>query len=434
MPVSSLWNWRGRREKPAAASCDGQSQGCPVSVFIQDANGQLIYENNSPKLGGLQAIREVTLPTGERREYLTVKFPFQIAEREGYLGSIALDVTGMHAEHAKLQVSEDFNRSILQSSRDSIQVLDLAGRIVSINEAGLALMHFPDLGYALGAAWQGFWSPDAYEEVLQALKDARSGNTVQFEGCCATFTGEARWWNVVVSPITDGTGTPVRLLAISRDITERKRAEEQLKNSLTEKEALLKEVHHRVKNNLQVICSLLSMQSALLDDPQTVAALRNSEDRVQSMAMIHELLCASKTLADIDFSEYAERLLRELSLSYGLDSSRVIIESEIAPVRFGVDRAIPCGLILNELISNALKYAFPNDGAGSIRVVLEYSGADQVRLTVADDGVGMPSGFAMEKARSLGLRIVQILTRQLEGTLHVHSDTGTRFAVTFPAN
>jgi two-component sensor histidine kinase/HPt (histidine-containing phosphotransfer) domain-containing protein len=213
--------------------------------------------------------------------------------------------------------------------------------------------------------------------------------------------------------------------------TEKEALNKKILQALADKEVLLKEVHHRVKNNLQVICSMLGMQALALQDAAAVSALNDSQSRVRSMAIIHELLYGSDTLSDLDFFEYAGQLLREMALTYGVNSSRVRLRANTTPQRIDLNRAIPCGLILNELISNAFKYAFPEGREGEVEVSL-LPCESGLRLTVEDNGIGLPEGFEIGETRSLGLRIVQILVKQLGGQLRIVSDHGTRFEITFP--
>jgi len=216
----------------------------------------------------------------------------------------------------------------------------------------------------------------------------------------------------------------MRALANERD---------QLARSLAEKEVLLQEVHHRVKNNLQVVASLLRLQADTFDDQALAGALRESQHRVESMAFIHEQLYESGNLREVDLSKHARLLLSNLFLAYGVDASRISGKVSMEPLVLGVDQAIPSGLILNELVSNALKHAFPRGLCGSIAV--EGSVAEKrVLIAVHDDGVGLPENFRPEQSRSLGLRIVQILARQLKGTFDFERTNGSTFRVCFPLN
>ncbi|PYI87115.1 MAG: hypothetical protein DME26_07170 [Verrucomicrobia bacterium] len=223
--------------------------------------------------------------------------------------------------------------------------------------------------------------------------------------------------SLTISPITDVTGQITGVSTISRDITERKRVEQHLQAALQEKEVLIQEVHHRVKNNLQVVSSLLNLQSNTVQDAQTREAFRESRDRIKSMALIHEKLYQSTDLARIEFSEYLRDLLVELFRSYGPKASAIRLQVEAPPVRLDLNTAVPVGLILNELVSNCLKHAFPGGKSGLVRIELQTEQATQFRLAVRDNGVGFPPDFDLGNIPTLGLRLVRILISQLGGAL-----------------
>jgi two-component sensor histidine kinase len=223
-----------------------------------------------------------------------------------------------------------------------------------------------------------------------------------------------------------------RLLGgVAVDITEQKAAERALSVALAAKDVLLREVHHRVKNNLQTISSLLNMQAGLLPDVAARYALRDAQRRVHSMALIHEQMYGDKDMDAVDFGEYAKRLVRDLFESFGIEAARVSLRFALDPLSLAMDQMIPCGLILNELITNSLKYAFPNGRSGEILVSLRCADGKQVTMTVADNGVGLPPGIDEKRSESLGMRIVEILTRQLGGSLDRQSVDGVSSAVTF---
>ena len=217
-----------------------------------------------------------------------------------------------------------------------------------------------------------------------------------------------------------------------REISERKRAEEQLKTSLAEKEVLLKEVHHRVKNNLQVISSLLHLQSKQIKDPETLGMFLESQHRVRSMALVHERLYQSEDLSGVNAAEYFRDLASYLHRSYAATSSQVSLRVDVAPVSLGIDVAIPCGLIISELISNALKHAFPDGRQGQILVYLRVGQDGQCTLVVSDDGIGLPEDLDLEQTESLGLHLVNRLVAQLEGSIDLYRKGGTTHRITFP--
>jgi two-component sensor histidine kinase len=200
---------------------------------------------------------------------------------------------------------------------------------------------------------------------------------------------------------------------------------------LSEKEVLLKEIHHRVKNNLQIISSLLNLQTDHVRDTGTLRALRDSQARVRSMALIHEKLYQSKSLAKINFGEYVQSLAKDLFRSYQRSLGDIKLNIQVDEVPLDLDYAVPCGLILNELMTNALKYAFPNGRNGTIQVELRAGPDHNLSLRVADDGVGLPPGLDLLNRKSLGLQLVNSLVVQVEGKLEVESTAGTAFMVSF---
>ena len=222
------------------------------------------------------------------------------------------------------------------------------------------------------------------------------------------------------------------VLLAMQDITQRKEAElERMKAMLREKEVLLKEIHHRVKNNLQIISSLLRLQSESQKSKSSDDVFRESQNRIRSMALIHEKLYHSHDLSKIDFSEYVRNLASNLFLSYDVDPGRIGLEVKVEDVSWDVGTAIPCGLIINELISNALKYAFPENRPGKIRVALCKEDG-MFRLSVADDGVGLPKDVDFRRTDSLGFQLVGMLTEQLNGAMDVQAHGKTEICILFP--
>jgi PAS domain S-box-containing protein len=218
---------------------------------------------------------------------------------------------------------------------------------------------------------------------------------------------------------------------LETELTERQRAEAQVVASLREKEVLLKEIHHRVKNNLQVISSLLSLQARHVQDQQVIGVLQESRQRIRSMALVHEKLYQSQDLTRIDFAEYLRSLTSYLFRSYELTPRLVSLEIAADDVFLGIDTAIPCGLLVSELISNALKHAFPEGRGGEVLVAIRSGEDGQLTLTVSDDGVGFPEDLDLGDTRSLGLQLVNTLVSQIDGTIELGRDGGTTFRVTF---
>ena len=225
--------------------------------------------------------------------------------------------------------------------------------------------------------------------------------------------------------------------AINREL---RQAEEQIKRSLDEKVVLLKEVHHRVKNNLQIISSLLNLQMPYIKDSQAIELFKESQNRVISMALIHEKLYQSESLARIDLAEYIQSLTDNLFRSYGAAGRAVKLKIDAVGIALDIDTVIPCALIINELVSNALKHAFPDSrrpfgGTGEIRIDLHRDADNRFVLIVTDNGVGLPEGFAVQNCESLGLKLVGVLVKQLRGVLHLGpgNGAGAGFTITFDA-
>ena len=238
-------------------------------------------------------------------------------------------------------------------------------------------------------------------------------------------------FETTIFPVLSPHGEVQHIVALWKDVTERKQAEARIKTSLQEKELLLKEIHHRVKNNLQVVCSLLSLQGSAIQDPGTRQLFEETRDRVRSMASIHEMLYQSADMARIDFSGYISNLASQLFSSHGVDPARVKLQVDVEPVSLGINLGIPCGLLINELVTNALKHAFPGDRAGTITVSMRETLDHSIRIAVRDNGIGIPSDLDVESADSLGFQLVTTLIGQLNGTLEVRREHGTEFIILF---
>jgi two-component sensor histidine kinase/HAMP domain-containing protein len=221
-------------------------------------------------------------------------------------------------------------------------------------------------------------------------------------------------------------------IQIALNITERKQAEDQIKTNLKEKEILLHEIHHRVKNNMQIIASLLKMQLNSKDKKDVDAILKENMGRVYSMAAIHESLHQSEKLSEIDFKPYLQKLTQMLSQTYSVDPGKISFQIDTPVLTLAIDKANPLGLVLNELISNSLKYAFPDDQKGSINIKSRLLDADNIEIIVSDDGIGIPNGFDWKEGDSLGLKLVQnLVENQLGGSVGLDNTNGTKFTINF---
>jgi two-component sensor histidine kinase len=215
-----------------------------------------------------------------------------------------------------------------------------------------------------------------------------------------------------------------------RDITEQRTAEDQIRASLQEKEVLLKEIHHRVKNNLQVIVSLLSLQSEYLAGSGVLTTLEDMKNRVRSIAAIHEMLYGSADLSRVDFAAYLDSIAQDLASFYAESAHRIRLLVNSENISLDITQAVPCGLIVNEILTNSFKHAFPNNRSGSIEVAFRCVNEECI-LEIADNGIGLPENVEPQKSSSMGLQLLALLVRQLRGRLETHRDSGARFVITF---
>jgi two-component sensor histidine kinase len=213
---------------------------------------------------------------------------------------------------------------------------------------------------------------------------------------------------------------------------EKARAEETIKASLQEKEVLLREIYHRTKNNMQVICSLLKLQSSRFSDPQVLQAFLDTGNRIRSMALVHEKLYKSNDMSNLDLSDYIKDLAYFLLVAISTENEKITLHFDLHPVIVNIETAMPCGLLVNELISNAIKYAFPEGRKGTISICLRPTTDRDIELRVADDGVGLPPDLDIWHTNSLGFKLItSIGQNQLKGKFEVHRDQGTEFCITF---
>ena len=247
------------------------------------------------------------------------------------------------------------------------------------------------------------------------------------------LTGKSGWLSGFFGPHRNAQGEMIGAIAVINEITERKIAEEALRSALGEKEVLLREIHHRVKNNLQVMSSLISLQADTVQNEEVRASFHEMQARVRSMALIHEELYQAQDLARVNFAEYINKLAVGLTQTY-MFSPNISIQVDVEEVLLGVDTAIPCGLIVNELVTNAFKYAFPDGHKGVVNIELHTISQNNYCLIVKDNGVGLPPEIDIENTSTLGMQLITILIRQLRGTLQVRSEQGTYFQIEFSEN
>jgi two-component sensor histidine kinase len=317
------------------------------------------------------------------------------------------------------QIREGLTAQLVEAAAAKVRIVDANRRAMQLFGAdGL-----PELA----ARWSETLGPESWRTIgdeLVALLDGRAH--FETESVRRTLSGQPLHVRVQV------TGLPAARVIVSMvDITASKEAERALREAVARQEVLLREIHHRVKNNLAVIASLFYLSSTHTDDARVVALLDDSRRRIRSMALVHETLYGSDNLARIDMAQYTRILANEVMAAYRPLSANVQLTCDLQPVSLSVDLAVPCGLILNELVSNAFKHAFPEGRAGVVHVSLWESGTDCI-MCVSDDGAGLPPDLDVATHHSLGLRLVRLLATQLRGVVAFErGSAGTQVRVTF---
>lgn len=325
-------------------------------------------------------------------------------------------------------------KAIIDSSNYTfLLTLNIKGKITTFNK------HFEEYFKAsfnkqlkLGESYKKYFTDIISEERIKPfesmLKNVKGGKSFKFEVKLENENKEF-WLEVFMSPIFDTKGEVIEVSLVAHDSSEKKQISLSIVESLKEKEILLKEIHHRVKNNLQVISSILNLQSSFVTDEKTLEILQESRNRIRSMAIIHENLYRTEDFSSINFSNYLENLTKNLVASYRINEE-VVLETDLEDVDLILDQAIPCGLLVNELITNALKYAWKDGEKGTITIKL-FQVENQITLQISDDGIGLPFNFFQNKPETLGLQLVETLVEQLDGVLDIQIENGTKYFIKF---
>jgi PAS domain S-box-containing protein len=344
--------------------------------------------------------------------------------------AITRDITDRRNTEKAQRESEEKFRAIFESFHDVYYRTDREG-LVTIISPSVRTQAGWDPEDVIGHPVTDFYKdPSERESFKEKLKE--SGVINDYELKLLAKNGRVIDVSVSSKIIFGKDGKPTGVEGVLRDITDRKQAEKQVKSSLKEKEVLLQEIHHRVKNNMQIISSLLNLQSRCIEDDKVKDMYKMSRDRIKSMALIHEKLYQSEDLAKINFAQYIRSLTIHLLHTYNASTDRIKLNAEVADVFLDINKAIPCGLIVNELVSNSIKHAFPKDRKGKIHVELNTGNNGDVCLIVSDDGIGFSEKVDFQEPDSLGLQLVNDLIEQLGGTLKFDSSSGISYQIFFP--
>ncbi|MFH1282754.1 MAG: PAS domain S-box protein [bacterium] len=352
-----------------------------------------------------------------------------IDNRSNYIGSTAvvMDITKRKLAEEESQ----FLSSVCKQVSDAVIVTDKNLQISFINEAAEKLY-----GYTLDEL--RFKNPSILnaepiaEEIERNIYETVSSGGIWFGSHCnKRKDGSVFLCEFKISPLRNAYGEIYSYISVQTDITARKKTEEMLQKSLAEKEVLIKEVHHRVKNNLQVISSILHLQAFRIKDKLVSDVFKECQNRIKSISFVHEKLYNSNNLAEISFKDYVKDLADELLSAYGIDREMIDVRIDIEDVLFDIDTVIPCGLIVNEIISNSLKYAFPSKSKGEIRVELHKIRTDSFEFIIQDNGVGLPESISFQNTKSLGMRLVDVLIKQLKGEMKLDRFGGTKYTIIF---
>ncbi len=351
--------------------------------------------------------------------------------------SVARDITERKMAEDALYASEQLYKTTINASPDTIIVTDLNNYIIMGSPMAIQLLGLKNLDQLLGRDFIALLAPDERvraSTIMELMLKTDERKPLTFR--CLHSDGNVIETEINGEVIRDINGEPNGYIFAIRDITERKRTEELLLATLKEKEILLREVHHRVKNNLQVVSSLLNLQSNRFDEKVIKETLEQSRNRIRSIALVHEKLYQTGNYAEINLKEYAHSLLAELFRAYVTDHEKIQIHTEIENVNIPLIYAIPCGLILNEIISNSLKYAFPEnqifDRKPEIFISVKTLPDKQLQLSAGDNGIGLPVNFQLIDSSSLGLYLIRILsTEQLDGKIEIDTEKGAIFTITF---
>lgn len=405
---------------------------------IMDKNGSphagnSVMEIFEERAGGLESfdigVEKKAVKTVGGRD--AGQYIFEISRPEILPGeklTLVQDVTRRHELEREMHIKD----IAVASSINAIVITDLERKITYANDSLLKMWGHEDIAEVIGRLSTSLWADE--RECHEVIERLQGGGHWIGEMKGKRRDGSLFDVQLSASLVKDGQGAPLGMMGSFLDITPRKVAEEGLRASLREKEVLLRELHHRVKNNLQIISSMMYLQSERIADGEARELFIENQDRIRSMVLVHEQLYQSESLDTVEMKEYLEGLLSALSGVYVADSRVVNFSLDAGGVSLDVDQAITCGLIVNELVTNSLKHAFAGRKEGKVEIEVRSDGQSGVHLTVRDDGQGLPDGFRVEDTKSLGLKIVDRLVGKLGGSMDVEVDGGARFRISFPGS
>jgi PAS domain S-box-containing protein len=355
----------------------------------------------------------------------------KISENEPLgLVCIGSDLTKEKEIKQALEESERLYSTLVKTGPDAIITTDMDDKISYTSKQALEMYGYENKEL-IGNSISDLIAPECQETARKDREKLRSDDILRnleyklVKKNGDQFIGE---WNVAI--IKNLEEDPVAFMITARDITHHKNIEAQMHTSLQEKNVLLKEIHHRVKNNLQIISSLLHLQSMHIDDEKAFEVFKESQNRIKSMAIIHEKLYQTGNFAEINVAEYLKKLTENIYSSYGIDMGRINMEINAKDIFLDINTAIPCFLLINEVITNSIKHAFPGGRSGKITIDFKKLD-DKYIIHIQDDGIGLPDDLNIEETNTLGMQLITNLTTQLDGELEVESNNGTKFKIIF---